>query len=310
MSVPANRLGLHAEDGRLLAFLTSLVAHVGLLLVLACCVVVLGAPSSGIVLQAPSGQVDPPEVLLQQVAAPRPEPAAVSDLAADAARPESAMNFALDVLRDVPLEMGWQPPAQVASVDLTAVGDRASDRSAASGATFFGTYATGSRFVFVLDSSRSMSGERWLLARQKLLQSLRQMGSDQQFFVMCFDWQTSLLFNCQPTAIEYQRADSTTIRRVERWLKSRTLGPATMPAEALQLALAMQPDAIFLLSDGELHDHSLHMLRIANGRDARQSQIPIHVVHLVSPEGRKTLEQLARENGGTFAYISDSRSLK
>jgi len=113
------------------------------------------------------------------------------------------------------------------------------------------------------------------------------------------------LFDRTPEQLEFLSADGTTIQRVERWLRSLELGPATMPGKALELGLYLQPDAIFLLSDGELHDDSLYRLRWLNVEDGSRRKIPIHAIHLISQEGRYTLEQIARENGGSFTYISD-----
>jgi hypothetical protein len=75
-----------------------------------------------------------------------------------------------------------------------------------------------------------------------------------------------------------------------------------MPASSLELAMAFQPDAIFLLSDGELRDNSLALLRLQNQKDGKPI-IPINTIHLFSDDGKETLETLAKENGGSFTAV-------
>jgi hypothetical protein len=158
--------------------------------------------------------------------------------------------------------------------------------------------------VYVIDSSKSMKGDRWTTAKRNLMDSLKTLSPDQEFFVICFDEQTSLLFNCRPDEMEFKRVNEVIIERVGRWLRSRTLGPATMPAEALQYALSMQPDAIFLLSDGELQDNTLQVLRMTNVAVGSKKQTPIHAIHLISEQGNETLRKLAEDNGGTFRHVT------
>ncbi len=172
------------------------------------------------------------------------------------------------------------------------------------GATFMGASAKGNRFVFVVDSSRSMYGPRWQFAIEKLLESLSRLEEGQEFYVMCFDAETKFMFNVRPGRKQkFQTADSGSILRVKRWLGSVQLGGATQPAEALCFALEMEPDAIFLLSDGELQDNTLRILNAVNGKSS-SSKTPIHTIHLFSEQGRETLRQIAAENNGSFTPIT------
>ena len=171
------------------------------------------------------------------------------------------------------------------------------------GASFFGAYAEGKRFVYVLDSSRSMLGDRWEYACHQLIDSLTGLKEGQEFFIICFDLETTLLFNATPNQAQFYPADNEMVKKVRNWLRSRTLGRATKPAMALTFALNLNPDAIFLLSDGELQDNSQMMLRQMNGTQFERRQIPIHTVHLFSMQGRFTLQRIALENGGTFTPI-------
>lgn len=177
------------------------------------------------------------------------------------------------------------------------------DALAKLGANFFGTYAQGNKFLFVLDSSRSMTGDRWLYACQELMDSISRLQPHQKFFVICFDDKTTCMFNTPPGRVKYYNNDQDTRDRLRRWLATRKLGPGTFPAMAMIMALKMNPDAIFLLSDGELRDDTLFRLRDVNGFSTERRQVPVHTIHLMSLEGRATLQLIATENSGTFTPV-------
>jgi hypothetical protein len=171
------------------------------------------------------------------------------------------------------------------------------------GANFFGSYAQGERFVFVLDSSRSMTGDRWIYACQELMDSVNRLEPHQRFYVICFDDKTTCMFNAPPVKARFYENDEETRKRLKRWLNTKRLGPGTFPAKAMTMALEMHPDAIFLLSDGEIRDDTLIRLRTINGFSTERRQVPIHTIHLMSIEGRETLHLIATENSGSFTPV-------
>lgn len=171
------------------------------------------------------------------------------------------------------------------------------------GANFFGSYAVGEKFVFVLDSSTSMTGERWIYACQELMDSVSRLEPNQKFFVICFDFKTTCMFNTPVARLKYHENTPEIRARLKRWLATHKLGPRTFPAEAVTMALAMHPDAIFMLSDGEIKDDTIAVLRNINGFSSERRQVPIHTVHLMSMEGRESLQVIATENAGTFTPI-------
>lgn len=176
------------------------------------------------------------------------------------------------------------------------------------GANFFGSYAQGEKFVFVLDSSRSMTGDRWIYACQELMDSVKHLEPNQRFYVICFDDRTTCMFNAPPSKAKFYESDEETQKRLKRWLVTKKLGPGTLPATAMTMALEMHPDAIFLLSDGEIRDDTLLRLRVINGFSTERRQVPIHTVHLMSLEGRATLQMIAAENAGTFTPVQGGRN--
>ncbi len=306
-----DRVSLLVGAKQATALLISLIAHVALFLVLASLVVGSIRSSRDIFILAGSNGSPSQDVQLVST----PEPASSSSQALQVESFSSVAQTIDPIATGIDaLHLDVQPASYVSSslqAGLNGTSESADGPSTglgfSSGASFFGAYAGGNRFVYVLDSSTSMRGSRWKLARNKLLESLRKLGKGQQFFVICFDAETTLLFDATTDKIEYQNADAATIKRVQRWLQSLELGHNTLPAEALKLALDMRPDAVFLLSDGELRDQSMFMLRQWNADRTEFRQVPIHVVDLISLEGRETLKQIAEENGGTFTFIPGRR---
>jgi len=178
------------------------------------------------------------------------------------------------------------------------------DQSHTSRASFFGTSVAGKKFVFVVDSSRSMTGPRWRSATFELMRFLHELMSDTEFFIICFDETDHPVFS-QSSTKNFLVNDPKTLDRTQKWIESRILGRGTYPSSALSKAVKMAPDAIFLLSDGVIQDDSIGMLRKVNhDKKTGQPIIPIHTILLLSPLGRQPLEIIASENGGTFKDIT------
>jgi hypothetical protein len=179
-------------------------------------------------------------------------------------------------------------------------------------ATFFGAEAYGNRFVFVIDSSRSMIGPRWEALCYELEQAIRSLSLDQEFFVISFDSEAHPMFGAAPPKGKFLAPDPKSIRRIRNWLRSIELGRNTCPSSSMMMALSLKPDAIFLLSDGEIRDSTLTDLRQVNSPEVRASRyfkaIPVHTVLLHSEIGYQTLEQIAADNHGTFTPVPFSSS--
>lgn len=290
--------------GNAIAFLASLVVHVALLLVLACIAYQAGKDSQGVLLIAEQGESS--DSSLDMVPTFELTPLSTgreAEHTPEVSVPEVVLEYELEESFDPPSSQISGLVASLTSLSMGEVSSTLETPGQGRGASFFGTYAEGNRFIYVLDSSRSMKGDRWVYACNQLIDSLRGLKEGQEFFIICFDLKTSYLFNSLPPKMQYFPPDDDTIARVRRWLQGRMLGGDTMPANALRVALEFNPDAIFLLSDGELRDNSVAMLRQINSASSVYRQIPIHTVHLFSPFGRESLELIAMENQGTFTHI-------
>lgn len=186
-------------------------------------------------------------------------------------------------------------------------GEQAATKPSKSRASFFGANAEGNRFVFVIDSSGSMRGPRWESLCKELIRAIKSLSPDQEFFVIGFDSLAHPMFGVPPPRGKFLKAINKNVDRLQNWIRSVRLGNNTLPAAAVGLAMKLEPDAIFLLSDGEILDSTLNDLRVWNRKKTEDGEIkatiPIHTVLLHSQIGYAALESIAKENSGTFTPV-------
>ncbi len=197
--------------------------------------------------------------------------------------------------------------AQAAQAARAGGADEVVDHKSKTRASFFGAEADGNRFVFVIDSSGSMRGPRWEALCKELVRAIKSLSPDQEFFVLSFDSMAHPMFGLAPPKGKFLKAVDKNLDRIRNWLRSIQHGSQTLPSSAVGIAMKLEPDAIFLLSDGEINDSTVEDLRIWNRKKDEEGNVktlvPIHTVLLHSPMGFATLETIARENGGTFTPV-------
>ena len=173
---------------------------------------------------------------------------------------------------------------------------------------FFGTNATGSRFVFIIDASGSMNeGFRWHQAVRELEKSIDKLNQDQRVLVLLYNLQTFPMFNTPPEDLELVSVTDDFKTRLSKWLGEQVPIGGTRPAHALSYSLTLNPDAIFLLSDGMLADNSIQVLADENEFRETESgdymKTPIHTVSLgPSAGGAEIMKIIADNNDGEFTW--------
>lgn len=170
------------------------------------------------------------------------------------------------------------------------------------GANFFGVSARGQKFIFVIDCSGSMGGPRWLTARSELIRSIRSLKPDQEFAIMLY---SSMSWSLQGSINEaaFVRATPENLDSASIWLGKQIPGGGTLPLPAVRQAISLHPDAIFLLSDGELQDDTRGYLWRYNREKARYGQVRVHTVGVGMFAGAQLLALIAAENGGEFHQV-------
>ncbi len=193
---------------------------------------------------------------------------------------------------------------------LSGLTDKQATRSGKKGesANFFGTRSYGSRFVFVIDCSLSMKGNRWYRAVKELDSAIDGLEKGQEFLVLLYNDRTSVMMDVRPDSAALVRSTPDNKQAYRRWLRKQRTQGGTFPSTAMYIALAMDPDAIFLLSDGELQDNTRGLLQFWNAEqrrsDGTESRIPIHTISLGGPgQGQEMMRTIAKENEGEFTWI-------
>lgn len=166
-------------------------------------------------------------------------------------------------------------------------------------AGFFGSKGEGRSFVYVVDMSQSMSGGRFRRAVAELTRSINRLKPAQSFYVLFFNDETYPLYHPRP-AKGLQTATAANKAKAGRWINSRRPFSTTDPDLALQQALEMKPDVIFLLTDGELDEPDRVRRSI---REHNTSSVTIHTIAFENFEASGTLKQIADENHGTFQFV-------
>lgn len=166
---------------------------------------------------------------------------------------------------------------------------------------FFGSSSEGQSFVFIVDRSGSMGDEgRFNRAISELVKTINSLKPHQTFFVYFFSDETIGLFGAlQATALIPATPQNKS--RAIRWIKSKIKpGGQTDPEFALQEALLLKPDVIYLLTDGVFDDPDFIVAMVRN-RNAQGTTV--HTIALKDESGRECLEQIAKQNKGTYRFV-------
>jgi Ca-activated chloride channel family protein len=170
--------------------------------------------------------------------------------------------------------------------------------------TFMNISGVGTSFVYVIDTSSSMYGDRLKIAQSQLKKSLRMLQPNQKFGVIFYnESRTNLQLPGQndrkmffATELNKQQA----ARQVDRVVSDA----GTEHKIALLEALSLKPDVIYFLTDGaEPELSAADLAEIAR----RTGSTTIHVVQFgdgtVSSRETNWLERLARQSRGEFREI-------
>ena len=157
--------------------------------------------------------------------------------------------------------------------------------------SFFGVKARGQFFVYVVDCSGSMIEEdRLTRAKAEVRRAAAGLVDPQKFLV--------IFYNDQPIPMPggLPRTAGLDARgQLLAWLRLIEPDGETDPRGAMTMALALRPDAIFLLSDGEFPDGTVESVAARNAR-----KTPIHCIDLSREGTGEQLRKIAGDSGGTY----------
>jgi len=186
-------------------------------------------------------------------------------------------------------------------------------------ATFFGSHAYGNNFVFILDASPSMVGARYRRACDELIASLMKLEDSQSFYVLLFSWRTQLMFDGPLASIQFIPATDENVDRFRQWLYAQDVrkNNGTDPRVALDLAERLQPDAVFLLSDGEFNKpprwnpsmptRAMPQHSVARLVEMIYETIPLHCIAFEIAACEPGLRALSVLTGGSCRFVPPLR---
>ncbi len=171
--------------------------------------------------------------------------------------------------------------------------------------TFMEISGVGKMFVYVIDSSSSMTGGRLKAAQGQLKASLRLLQPNQKFAV--------IFFNEYRDRLKLRRNDDQPIyfaTDVNKELASHqidrvTADRGTVPMPAILEAISLEPDVIYFLTDGD--ESELSPAEMAQVRQLSRS-ITIHVIKLgdgtLSSLSPSWLKRLADQSHGEYRELN------
>lgn len=166
--------------------------------------------------------------------------------------------------------------------------------------------ATGWSFVFLIDRSQSMGGEGLgaiAAAAQELARKVERLTEQQMFQVIAYNQKPLYL-----TKRELIPATAKNKQQMLEFVKNLPAFGATEHESGLLAALRLEPDVIFLFTDGG--DPVLRSNQLRTIREAAAGQTSIHVLHFgAGPASSENafLPRLAGENRGSYVYIDMNR---
>ncbi len=179
------------------------------------------------------------------------------------------------------------------------------DVSGGGGSSFFGISASAGNIVYIVDRSGSMQGQRWHDASSELIKSIESLQPDQKFFVFLFS------DACHPMPQLEGRnklvsANKSNIDAVKLWLGRQFPNDSTMPLSSVRRALRMEPDAIFLLTDGQFYDRTgPYLLRraVLQQNVSDPDDVVINTIAFHCDVGLEMLQEIARSYHGSFRSV-------
>ena len=290
----------------------SLGIHVALLMILGFWVVVQVQRTE--ILSIVAGTVESEDVLIETPMESISELEATSTDSPAISTPETS-SMAIEVNTDSisvdKVDLGIEAIGAVSSISEQMSKAGASGSKLVEGAEFFGSKATGNRFVYVVDASPSMRRDgAFEAAKEEILRSLRSMKPKQRFGVIFFGGELRHLeFELGQKPDGPVNATQENIEKAVEWLRKVTVQKdGRPPIDAIESALEFQPDGIFLLFDGDTKmDNWTQTVRELNTSDGFLSdggtQVPIHVIHFFREEFQGAMQLLAHQNGGTYRFV-------
>jgi hypothetical protein len=178
-------------------------------------------------------------------------------------------------------------------------------------ASFFGTKVEGRRILYVLDNSGGMRDGGLEALVEELTRSVESLTEEQQFYVIFYSDMVYPMFHPRPVE-RFVPANDRFKKRLSGWLDSVEFSVGNTVDEAIAAAGMIKPDALYLLTDGDINT-TRDGRKLAALVDSRGRDFPIHTFGIGMSEGTKAainLQSVADANGGKFRIVEISPEAK
>lgn len=166
------------------------------------------------------------------------------------------------------------------------------------GAEFMGSKAAGESFVYIVDYSGSMGGgpgSRLVHAKTELQKSVDRLDSHVEFYIFVFESNSRGM-----PAEGMVKATPANKTKFVGWAINEPGGGSTNPTDALAQALKMEPDAIFLMTDGGFDDSMAVQMALQTNWN---HQTKVNTIAFHDRSAATDLEDIASQTGGSYRFI-------
>ncbi|PHS02885.1 MAG: hypothetical protein COA78_19920 [Blastopirellula sp.] len=173
-------------------------------------------------------------------------------------------------------------------------------------ATFFGVQTRGNRFVYVVDNSVSMNNGKFETAINEIKKSVAKLEPEHEFYVIFYSDTSYPLFypEVQRTLVPATEANK---KKLDQWLGKVHRCAETRGEAAMDLALRMRPDGLYLLGDGAFTDRAIFKT-IAIAED---HNVTIHTLGFgMTSRDSLGFVRLAKAYNGTFQNVEVTAQMR
>lgn len=163
----------------------------------------------------------------------------------------------------------------------------------------FGISGTGSRFVYLIDRSKSMEGYNFrpmLAARQELWKSINSLNESNQFQIIFYNNEVDIFRR----KLSLHSANEANKDTAKQFIESIRPDGGTDHLAALKTAFKLGPDVIFFLTDAEGGLTADEIFEISR---RNYSQAIINTIEFGERQSNdRSLEAIARNSGGKYIF--------
>ncbi|MCA9262922.1 MAG: hypothetical protein KDA60_03700 [Planctomycetales bacterium] len=173
----------------------------------------------------------------------------------------------------------------------------------------FGIAGEGNRFIYVFDRSGSMAASRGRplrAAKRELLASLDDLDSIHQFQIIFYN-EKPRIFNPDGGSPTLAWGDAATLELARRFVVGIDASGATQHMDALEMALRLNPDVVFFLTDADEPRMSAGQLAKISRMNRSASINAIEFGLGPQRDANNFLARLARQNRGSHVYVDISK---